>query len=542
MNLASLQEKIKTRCVFFTDENPGVLAVAANGAACKWLVDLRSLLLEPENLSFVAEQFWEIFAGRKKLQVAGLELASVPLMTAIIMVASKHGCDARAIIVRKSRKKYGLQKRFEGDFDRSVETIIVDDSVNSGSSILKCLAQLNEVGVNSSSVFSVLEYENASKKKFFESRGIAHHFLLTLKDVLVHEHDLSKIDLTGFATKFCFQSPTKSSGFNVFCKSNPVVDSKNVYFGTDQAVFYALDKKTGDLSWKFEGVENESLKGIWSSACIVGDAICVGCYDGNLYLLNRETGALVWMMSYANFIGSSPCYVESLGLIFIGLEFAFPGKKGSIAAVDAKTGEMVWQHDCHLHVHSSPTYSSQHGIVFCGSNDSDMLALDALTGRLIWRQPLRGICKMRPVLSEDQNVLYATSNDGRTQAIEVATGRLVWYHQSRFGILATPLLFQDKLIVGGLDNIIYILSTADGSVIKQFRTDGRIMSEPNCVDGKIYIGNNAGAVLEIDLGLLEITGRYQLPDRVVAKVEYCADIKRFYARTSDDRLFSFERM
>jgi outer membrane protein assembly factor BamB len=61
-------------------------------------------------------------------------------------------------------------------------------------------------------------------------------------------------------------------------------------------------------------------KSILSSPILIGDMIVFGSYDGNLYCLNAETGAVIWKNPHADFIGSSPSYSERYGLIYVGTE------------------------------------------------------------------------------------------------------------------------------------------------------------------------------------------------------------------------------
>ena len=58
-----------------------------------------------------------------------------------------------------------------------------------------------------------------------------------------------------------------------------------------------------------------------------------GGYDGNVYCLDAETG-MKWRFIGADWVGSSRLRLApELGLLFIGLEFAVEGKRGSIVAL-----------------------------------------------------------------------------------------------------------------------------------------------------------------------------------------------------------------
>ncbi len=69
-----------------------------------------------------------------------------------------------------------------------------------------------------------------------------------------------------------------------------------------------------------------------------------------------QTGAEVWRFTGADWVGSSPALAPELGLLFIGLEFAVEGKRGSIAALRMENGEKVWEHMTKRYTHASPAY------------------------------------------------------------------------------------------------------------------------------------------------------------------------------------------
>jgi len=79
---------------------------------------------------------------------------------------------------------------------------------------------------------------------------------------------------------------------------------------------------------------------IFSSPCLVENKyICFGAYDGNLYLLDKETSKRKWVFMEADWIGSSPCHAKDLDLIFVGMEYGLWKKQGGVTAIYADTGE-----------------------------------------------------------------------------------------------------------------------------------------------------------------------------------------------------------
>src|SRR5271169_1625992 len=116
----------------------------------------------------------------------------------------------------------------------------------------------------------------------------------------------------------------------------------------------------------------------------------IGSYDGNVYCLDAESGAEIWRFIGADWVASSPALAPELGLLFIGLEFAAEGKRGSIVALKLENGEKVWEHMTKRYTHASPAYWPERQLMACGSNDNEMFLFDARSGTMHWRFETRG--------------------------------------------------------------------------------------------------------------------------------------------------------
>ena len=64
---------------------------------------------------------------------------------------------------------------------------------------------------------------------------------------------------------------------------------EDVYFGSTDGNFYAVDAESGAQKWKFEAQEPDSV-----DAGGRGEVVYFGAYDGNFYAVDAATGALKW--------------------------------------------------------------------------------------------------------------------------------------------------------------------------------------------------------------------------------------------------------
>ena len=83
--------------------------------------------------------------------------------------------------------------------------------------------------------------------------------------------------------------------------ATPAVDDDLVIIGSRAAVLLALDRKTGQVEWRFR-----ASAGIDGSAVIVGNKVVFGSGDGRLYVLRRDDGRLLFEYEIGSPILTTP--------------------------------------------------------------------------------------------------------------------------------------------------------------------------------------------------------------------------------------------
>lgn len=518
--------------------------ISPNGAENQWLIDLRRLFMDPRLLDAAAELFWLSCAGLTPFQVGGIESAAIPLLSAILMKSLTRGTPVNGFIVRKERKTYGAGNSIEGSLtDEPI--LMVDDLFNSGNSLEKARAVLEKEGKAISAAFVLIDYENPEGRLW-----LARHNVPLIAPFCLAEFDLSvekrpAKPVTVFRNRWSFAAPDPNF-FHRVPKSFPATDGKGVYFGSDCGIFWRLDARDGSAVWKFE-VHSHGHKNLWSSPVLHRGKVYFGSYDGNVYCLDAETGAEVWRFIGADWVGSSPALAPELGLLFIGLEFAAEGKRGSIAALRMENGEKVWEHITRRYTHASPAYWPERRLVACGSNDNEMFLFDAPTGQLRWRfetaaaDGAKGSIRHAPAFDTQRRHLVTGCANGRIYIIDVETGTEVWSVQTGNTIYTVPLISKDKAYIGSTDKYLYVLELERRVVKTRIFAASKIFGPPKLLAGKIYFGACNGVVYEIDPDSDEVTGKHQLPDAVTNALAYNAETGDFYGLTYLNELFAFNR-
>ena len=518
--------------------------ISPHGNSNNWLIDLRRLFMDAKSLDAAAELFWEECAGRLPFQVGGMEAAAIPFLSAIIMKSLSRGTPVNGFIIRKERKTYGTGSSIEGTLT-DAPIVLVDDLLNSGTSMEKARVVLEKENKSIAFAYVVIDYESQQGKLWRQRHGVSVGAPFRLSDFGLSLEKPQPKPMATFQNRWRFASPDPNF-FHRVPKSFPATDGNRVYFGSDSGVFWCLSAGDGSVVWNFK-VNAAGHKNLWSSPALHEGRVYFGSYDGNVYCLDAETGAEVWRFTDADWVGSSPALAPELGSLFIGLEYAVEGKRGSIAALKMENGEKIWEHTTKRYTHASPAYWPERQLVACGSNDNEMFLFDAPTGAVRWRFQTRGEAGAKgsirhaPAFDRKRDHLVTGCADGCIYIIDVATGQEIWSVKTDNTIYTVPLIVGDKAYIGSTDKYLYVLDLEGRTVKTRIFAASKIFGPPRLLQGRIYFGACNGVVYELDPATDAITGTHQLPDAVTNALTYNTATGDFYALTYVNELFAFTR-
>lgn len=516
--------------------------IGRNGANNTWLIDMRRILTQATLLNTAADLFWDICADSMPFQVGGMEVAAIPLLAAILMKSVARGTPVNGFIVRKERKTYGAGNLIEGIITET-PIIMIDDILHSGSSLEKARVVLEHQKKTIAVAFVLIDYDSTKSQAWREKHQIPIRAAFKLADLDLTLREPTQPPPSGIFRKVWDFAAPDPNFFHRVPKSFPANDGKRVYFGSDSGLFWSLNANDGSVIWKFK-VKDRAHKNIWSAPAIHNGKVFFGSYDGNVYCLDAETGEEVWRFIGADWVGSSPALAPDLGLLFIGLEFAVEGKRGSVVGLNIATGQKVWEHTTKRYTHASPAYWPERELVACGSNDNEMFLFDARTGELRWRFETRaegaekGSIRHAPAFDTKRAHVVTGCADGYIYIIDIETGREVWSVRTDNTIYTIPLILGDTAYVGSTDKFLYVLDLEERVVKKKLYSGSKIFGPPRLLNGMIYFGACNGVLYEIDPTTEEVTGTHQLPDAITNALSYNPENGYFYALTYVNQLFA----
>jgi outer membrane protein assembly factor BamB len=202
----------------------------------------------------------------------------------------------------------------------------------------------------------------------------------------------------------------------------------------------ALDARTGKIRWTRTLGDNEMTAPICFESA-GRPRIALGSNDGNLHVLDADTGQSLWKHTEHDGIASAPAFValdDGRALIVTGSRY------GEVRALDAEDGTERWRLKTADRITGSPAGARIDGrvLIFVPSYDRHLYALDALTGAVVWRAPARGGFYNSPAVALTPNpVVLASAWDHSLHGIDARTGA------ERFFFFTGVPLWD----VGGLD-------------------------------------------------------------------------------------------
>jgi outer membrane protein assembly factor BamB len=520
--------------------------ISPGGRTNSWLIDMRKILMDGEVLQAIADNFWHTYSDNLPFQICGMEVASIPILSAILVESVHRGTPINGFIIRKERKTYGTGSLIEGT-PSDDPVILVDDIINSGVSAEKSRVVLERLGKKIFSMFVIVDYKSKRGIAWRQAHQIPLVSPYTLTDFdLEFKASQSKLEVPAFRNAWSFRSPDPNS-FHRVPKSFPIVDAGRIYFGSDSGIFWCLNALDGKVVWAGR-TESKGHKGIWSAPAISDGKVFFGAYDGNVYCLNALTGEEIWRNIDADWVGSSPALAPDIGLLFIGLEFSTKGANGGIAALDIGTGEKVWQHKTKRYTHASPAYWKEKRLVACGSNDDEMFLFDAESGKVRWRfqtrggSDVKGSIRHAPAFDMKRNQVLTGCADGYIYIIDVDSGKEAWSVKTDNSIYTVPLVVGDLAYIGSTDKHFYILDLDRRVVLEKIFCGTKIFSPASLLSKSIYFGGCNGLIYEINPENSAIIGTHQLPDAITNTITFSASTGLYYALTYMNELFAMEHV
>ncbi len=180
-------------------------------------------------------------------------------------------------------------------------------------------------------------------------------------------------------------------------------DTATVFMGANSHRFFAIDANTGKLKWTYE-----TGGPIKSTAALVEGDVLFTSWDGHLYKLSQQTGALVWRFKSNDQSMSSPAIDTDWRVVYCG------SRDKLLYAVSLDDGKKRWSFRTQGGIRSSPIIvrnsAAMGKIVIFGSRDNALYGLDAASGHQLFQFPTQDHVTSVPLVKDQQ--IYVSGDDG----------------------------------------------------------------------------------------------------------------------------------
>ena len=274
----------------------------------------------------------------------------------------------------------------------------------------------------------------------------------------------------------------------------PLLLGDSLIVGSEDGNIYCLKASNGSVRWSHP--THSKVVAAANSYTTKDGRVCVvvGSWDYNLYSLDVQSGRLEWTIKTANYV-NGPCSVE-------GGRGVFGGCDTNVYTVDLQAGRLVRQTSTGSPIPSAVALRGGKGYVGnygqsnapAGANGGEFFIMDLASGELGPPSHFEGPFLAPPAVS-DKYIVLATGNmeAGHVHCI-THDGTGVWDVATDDAIESGPLIIGDKVLVGGNDKYLRLLSMKDGKSLWTYRLGGAIKSSPAAAAGYVVVGCSDGYV------------------------------------------------
>jgi outer membrane protein assembly factor BamB len=530
-----LYKEILDNCIKYKEKyHP----ISSGGRRSNFLFDFKGFLLKKEILEAISHIFWERYKNKWPFQVGGLDMAGIPLITAIIINAPKD-YTVNGFIIRKERKATGMGNIIEGEVN-DLPIILVDDIFNSGKSINRAITILEK---KVEDVFVILDFRNTYPEYKVESIYLLDNFIREIdnvvrKDIEPNYKDMKNVFIQNSSFKPVWCRNIEGAGIiHVVPKSAPLLIDNVIYRGSDSGIFSAFDANNSVNLWNHHASGGTKRKGILSSPAYHNGIIYYGAYNGNMYALDSKTGKEIWKHHYCDWIGSSPCLIPENNLLLIGFEFGGKTYKGSINALDMNTGDIIWSIPTKELQHGSAVY--QNNIAVWGTNENKVVATDIVSGKILWEFEGGEAIKAKPTIHN--NMVAFGGFDKNIYLLDLYTGNLIGQWKTENVVFTSPLFTKTHLWCGSTDGNMYIINLKTLKLDMRLEFHRKIHATPIEINDGILFGTNDGNIYLIDKNNFSLVDSFCVKDGVTNAIVVSSDERKYYISTYMNDLICFKR-
>lgn len=144
-----------------------------NGDTSNIYINLRKIVSYPYILKYVASLMWSKISDHQFDLLCGVPYTALPIATCLSL-----NRNIPMIMRRKEKKEYGTKQKIEGHFSEGQTTLIIEDVITSGSSILETIYDLEQEGLTVKNCVALIDRQSTRRE---ELNAYSVHACITLE-------------------------------------------------------------------------------------------------------------------------------------------------------------------------------------------------------------------------------------------------------------------------------------------------------------------------------------------------------------------------
>lgn len=230
---------------------------------------------------------------------------------------------------------------------------------------------------------------------------------------------------------------------------SPAVQNGKAYIGDSSGIFRCLRVSDGEELWRFEQVSGF----VSTLPTIVGNQVFFGSWENGFYALDTETGALNWEWNNGHtnrMFSPAACYpVVIEDRVFIVAPDRY------MTVLDLKSGEEIWRKQGGKHrFRESIGLSSNGQHVYAKTMDGNLIGVSVSADDMLidWISQLQLPYEIAPTRIEAKDSLvYVPSHSGMLSVVDESEGKVVWQYKISNAMINPVLVLNHEMFASTMD-------------------------------------------------------------------------------------------
>jgi orotate phosphoribosyltransferase len=155
----------------------------ASGDTSDYYIDGKMIEVFSESAHLIGEVLYDRTKDLDFDAIGGLEVGAVPLATAAVISYHLHGRPMEGFWVRDQVKDHGTKKLVEGGLKPGSRVVLLDDVVTRGSSTVKAMKGVRELGCEVVLVVALLDRLQGAEELFRQNGVTNYRPVFTVRDL-----------------------------------------------------------------------------------------------------------------------------------------------------------------------------------------------------------------------------------------------------------------------------------------------------------------------------------------------------------------------